>query len=118
MLTESAHVDQLSQEAARRLIPPAPRSCSLPLLSQPHSTAPTALKRYEKRYSGDTFLGEESRTCIHPPTSKTSNVCLYLRNRGQIFRWVCTADFNVVDPYRMTHTDGSTEKPNQPVVHA
>ena len=29
-----------------------------------------------------------------------------------------TADFNVVDPYRMTHTDGSTEKPDQPVVHA
>jgi hypothetical protein len=29
-----------------------------------------------------------------------------------------TADFSVVDPYRMMHTDGSTEKPIQPVVHA
>ena len=33
-------------------------------------------------------------------------------------REVITADFSVVDPYRIMHTDGSTEKPIQPVVHA
>ena len=41
---------------------------------------------------------------------------------GYLFGWkwtgLPTADFSVVDPYRMMHTAGSTEKPIQPVVHA
>ena len=29
-----------------------------------------------------------------------------------------TADFSVIGPYRMMATDGSTEKPTRPIVHA
>jgi hypothetical protein len=29
-----------------------------------------------------------------------------------------TADFSVIDPYRMMRTDGSAEKSNRPIVHA
>ena len=29
-----------------------------------------------------------------------------------------TADFSVIDPYRMMRTDGSAEKSTQPIVHA
>jgi hypothetical protein len=29
-----------------------------------------------------------------------------------------TADFSVIDPYRMMPTDSSAEKPTRPIVHA
>jgi hypothetical protein len=32
--------------------------------------------------------------------------------------WLLTADFRVIDPYRMMHTDGSAEKSTRPVVYA
>jgi hypothetical protein len=35
------------------------------------------------------------------------------------FLWLLpTADFSVIDPYRMMRTDGSAEKPTRPIVHA
>src|SRR5215217_4619168 len=60
---------------------------------------------------------------IPPPAQYRGAVEERVVSRGIIFPEIPrpdrpTADFNVVDPHRMTHTDGSTEKPNQPVVHA
>ena len=48
------------------------------------------------------------------PSVKDEESCGYLFVGGRAY----TADISVVDPNRMMHTDGSTEKPIQPVVHA
>src|SRR5215213_10927505 len=52
--TQSTHMDQASNAAARWLIPPTARPRSfLPVLSQPHSTARPSAKRYDNRYEGE-----------------------------------------------------------------
>jgi hypothetical protein len=36
---------------------------------------------------------------------------------GPLFRRFLTADFSVVEPYRMMRTDSSAEKSSRPIVH-
>src|SRR5215211_4698568 len=53
--TVSAHSDQASQAAARVLIPPTARLCSLaPSVTTHHFTALSSPKRHGRRYAGAT----------------------------------------------------------------
>src|SRR5215211_1746141 len=74
--TESAHSDQASQEAARRVIPPIPRPCSFVPWSRHHSTAAPPPKRYGNRYK-NRFLRQSGSISQGSPTKEVSDVCLH-----------------------------------------
>src|SRR5215217_15554 len=96
MLTESAHVDQLSQEAARRLIPPTPRFCSIapsvttPLYSTDVSQAlrEALLGRYclgrgEPNFQTSTYKKDEQCMLVSMKQKADFSLGVWVRESGQ-----------------------------------
>jgi hypothetical protein len=97
-----------------------------PAIIAPHRTDPKAektqdgrkLRRYKRRWKIERLFAwvQNFRRLVVRYEYKDENF-LGMAQLGCIIV-LLTADFSVIDPYRLMRIDGSAEKPTRPIVHA